>query len=332
MPKKEIKSNSDVYEIYLGTFIDNAFTWYSISKHKDPTDAYKEFKKYVNTQLKYTDEELQQVWDTGRLDIELRQGNKLLNWVGIYSREVKPLNEKEEKEAEEGKIEKKADKDETETKKDSEPEFKPEDFPSRELDLDALKKIRSAGRISIDESSEMSEEEIEDHQDELEELFKKFFKEDYSLTDWGYGDLEWSTELNADDCFLTMTYCPEFDRDRVFVWGQFKEQEKTKKDSVKTKELSRDELDTLKKLQENNSVIFDERSELSKEEFEDNKEVINKLFDKFFSGDYRTIEWDADKDDFEFVTSIYVPGNKRTFIMSFFPKYEPDRVVVWAGL
>ena len=39
--------NSDVFEIYLGTFIDDAFTWYSISKHKDPTEAYKEFKKYV---------------------------------------------------------------------------------------------------------------------------------------------------------------------------------------------------------------------------------------------------------------------------------------------
>ena len=107
MPKKVgkqiVKSSSDTFEIYLGTFIDNAFTWYSIAKYKDATEAYKEFKKYVNTQLKYTDEELKQVWDTGRLDIELRQGNKLLNWVGIYSREVKSLSEEEEAEAEEGK-------------------------------------------------------------------------------------------------------------------------------------------------------------------------------------------------------------------------------------
>lgn len=84
---KEV-SNSNEYEIYLGTFDDNVFTWYSISKHKELGKAYKEYKKYVNSQLKYTDEELQKVWDTGRLDIELRQGNKLLNWVGIYSREV----------------------------------------------------------------------------------------------------------------------------------------------------------------------------------------------------------------------------------------------------
>ena len=111
---KNVKSNSDTYEIYLGTFIDNAFTWYSINKFKDPTKAYKEFKKYVNTQLKYTDEELKQVWDTGRLDIELRQGNKLLNWVGIYSREVKPLSKKEEAEAEKADIKK-----ESSSKKDS---------------------------------------------------------------------------------------------------------------------------------------------------------------------------------------------------------------------
>lgn len=111
MPKKvnkakEVKSNSDVFEIYLGTFIDNAFTWYSIKKFKDLKSAYKEFKNYVNTQLKYTDEELQKVWDTGRLDIELRQGSRLLNWVGIYSRKVANLDEKEEKEARKGKIKK----------------------------------------------------------------------------------------------------------------------------------------------------------------------------------------------------------------------------------
>lgn len=129
---KEIKSNSDTYEIYLGTFIDDAFTWYSIKKFKDPTQAYKEFKKYVNTQLKYTDEELQQVWDTGRLDIELRQGNKLLNWVGIYSREVKDLSKEEEKEVEKGEVKKK-------DKKDSVKDSGGDDF-------EAKKKIRNEVR------------------------------------------------------------------------------------------------------------------------------------------------------------------------------------------
>lgn len=139
---KEIKSNSDVYEIYLGTFINNAFTWYSIKKMKDPTTAYKEFKKYVNSQLKYTDEELQKVWDTGRLDIELRLGNKLLNWVGIYSRETKPLSKKEEAEAEKGpvkKSEKKSDEDE-DSKKDSKKSKK-----------DSVKEIKDSFDIDVSE-------------------------------------------------------------------------------------------------------------------------------------------------------------------------------------
>ena len=97
--KAAIKTKSSIYEIYLGTFSDNEFTWYSVAKYSDPVKAYKEYKKYVNTQLKYTDEELKKVWDTGRLDVELRQGNKLLNWVGIYSRKVTDLTHEEEKEA-----------------------------------------------------------------------------------------------------------------------------------------------------------------------------------------------------------------------------------------
>jgi len=105
--KSEMKSNSSIYEIYLGTFNDNEFTWYSVGKYEDSTKAYKEYKKYVNTQLQYSDEELKKVWDTGRLDVELRLGNKLLNWVGIYSREVKALSEKETKEAENVKTTKK---------------------------------------------------------------------------------------------------------------------------------------------------------------------------------------------------------------------------------
>ena len=76
------------FSIWLGTFKEEKFIWYIVQEFTDMTSAYKAFKEYVNTQLKYTDEELQQVWDTGRLDIELKQGTKLLNWVGIYSREV----------------------------------------------------------------------------------------------------------------------------------------------------------------------------------------------------------------------------------------------------
>lgn len=107
--KKNLKPDSK-FKVLLGTFIDNAFIWHTVNEYDNLKDAYIGFKKYVNSQLQYTDEELKKVWDTGRLDVELLQGNKLLNWVGIYARETTPLSEKEEKEVEE-----------TKSKKDSHP-------------------------------------------------------------------------------------------------------------------------------------------------------------------------------------------------------------------
>jgi hypothetical protein len=88
------------YQLILGTFIDNKFVWHDVDSFDDIEVAYREFKKYVNSQLKYSDEELLKVWNTGRLDVELRRGNKLLNWVGIYAREVaQEAKEDEDEEA-----------------------------------------------------------------------------------------------------------------------------------------------------------------------------------------------------------------------------------------
>lgn len=157
---KAVKSNSDTFEVYLGTFIDNAFTWYSVAKYKDLKSAYKGFKNYVNTQLKYTDEELQRVWDTGRLDIELRQGNKLLNWVGIYSRKVASLDKKEEKEVEKGKVKKEGKESDKDEKKDSAKKKKKDSAPEEIKDVipagdPRLEAVRSATLI-FDPDSEIN--------------------------------------------------------------------------------------------------------------------------------------------------------------------------------
>lgn len=85
MPKE-----SKQYQLILGTFIDDKFVWHDVGEYDDQAEAYREYKKYVNEQLKYSDEELVKVWSSGRLDVELRRGNKLLNWTGIYTREVPP--------------------------------------------------------------------------------------------------------------------------------------------------------------------------------------------------------------------------------------------------
>lgn len=110
---------SKQYQLILGTFIDNEFVWHDVDSYDTIEEAYREFKKYVNAQLKYTDEELVKVWNTGRLDVELRRGNRLLNWVGIYAREVDKLSEDEEEKADEDKPEKQEKDDGKKSTKDS---------------------------------------------------------------------------------------------------------------------------------------------------------------------------------------------------------------------
>lgn len=94
-------ANDNQYRLILGTFIDNKFVWHDVDSFATLSEAYKEYKKYVNDQLKYTDEELVKVWNTGRLDIELLQGRRLLNWTGIYVREAAPDDDDEDDEADE---------------------------------------------------------------------------------------------------------------------------------------------------------------------------------------------------------------------------------------
>ena len=76
------------YEIWLGTFEGEDFVWKTIKKFNSFDKAYNFYHEYTNKQMQYTDEELEKIWSSGRIDVELRQGKKLLNWVGIYSRKV----------------------------------------------------------------------------------------------------------------------------------------------------------------------------------------------------------------------------------------------------
>ena len=76
------------YEIWLGTFEGEDFVWKVIKKENSWDKAYKFYHEYCQKQMSYTDDELKKVWSSGRIDVELRQGEKLLNWVGIFSRKV----------------------------------------------------------------------------------------------------------------------------------------------------------------------------------------------------------------------------------------------------
>ena len=76
------------YEVWLGTFEGDKFVWKTIKKENDFDKAYKFYLDYVKKQQAYTAEELAKIWSSPRIDIELRQGKKLLNWMGMYNRKV----------------------------------------------------------------------------------------------------------------------------------------------------------------------------------------------------------------------------------------------------
>lgn len=90
MPEKNKGSGFREFELWLGTFSkgNGEFEWKVVDKFDDFDEAHSAYKKYVDKQLGYTDEELIKVWGSGRLDIELRTGTKLLNWTGVYIRET----------------------------------------------------------------------------------------------------------------------------------------------------------------------------------------------------------------------------------------------------
>ena len=76
------------YEIWLGTFEGEKFVWKTVKKFNTYEKASNFFEDYKRKQASYSAEELAKVWGSGRIDIELRQGKKLLNWVGMYYRKA----------------------------------------------------------------------------------------------------------------------------------------------------------------------------------------------------------------------------------------------------
>ena len=84
------------YEVWLGTFEGENFVWKVIKKFNDFKQASKFYTQYTDKQKRYTAEELQKIWSSPRIDVELRQGKKLLNWIGMYNRKIEDEPEPEE--------------------------------------------------------------------------------------------------------------------------------------------------------------------------------------------------------------------------------------------
>ena len=71
-------------DLWLGTFEADKFVWKKLKTFNNFDKAYSAYKKFIKEQLEYDDKELLKIWKSPRLDIELKQGDELINWVGIY--------------------------------------------------------------------------------------------------------------------------------------------------------------------------------------------------------------------------------------------------------
>lgn len=85
MPKEK---NND-YVIYIGTFdgTDNTFSWKKTDSFQKFTSANASFKSLCKDVVAYSYDELMEIYDSPRLDIELRKGNSMIKWFGVYEKE-----------------------------------------------------------------------------------------------------------------------------------------------------------------------------------------------------------------------------------------------------
>ena len=96
MPEKSKK-----YTIYIGKFDGNknTFSWNRYREFNTFKEADKEFNFFCKGLFDYDYEEFVKEFKTPRMDIEIRLGEKMVKWFGLYEKEnVEDLEIKEVKE------------------------------------------------------------------------------------------------------------------------------------------------------------------------------------------------------------------------------------------
>ena len=86
------------FHLYLGTFEKDKFIWKKLESFSTFDAAYNRYIKFIKEQLDYGNEELLKIWKSARLDIELKQGDKRINWCGLTCRQSEELDEDEDEE------------------------------------------------------------------------------------------------------------------------------------------------------------------------------------------------------------------------------------------
>lgn len=78
-----------VIAIYIGYFDpkDNSFTWEKHREFKTFQEAEREFDTFCKKCFDYTYDEFIKEFGTPRMDVEIRQGSKMLKWFGLYEQQ-----------------------------------------------------------------------------------------------------------------------------------------------------------------------------------------------------------------------------------------------------
>ena len=84
--------------LIIGTFDQDKqdTKWKELQTFKTTKEGYIAFKDLCKKCVAYTYEELIEIYDSPRLDIELMQGDNMLKWMGVYEKELYDEESEEE--------------------------------------------------------------------------------------------------------------------------------------------------------------------------------------------------------------------------------------------
>jgi hypothetical protein len=88
------------FELWFGSFDNEDFVWKTLSSHETFDDCYRAYHKLCVECVGMDKDELYDKYKSTRIDIEIRDGKKRLNWCGLYQRKADKTIEEEEDEDE----------------------------------------------------------------------------------------------------------------------------------------------------------------------------------------------------------------------------------------
>ena len=86
------------YKLFFGSFDNEDFVWKVLSTHETFDDCYRAYHKLCVDCVGMDTNELYDTYKSTRIDIEIRDGEKRLNWLGLFQRKVEKTDDDEDEE------------------------------------------------------------------------------------------------------------------------------------------------------------------------------------------------------------------------------------------